>query len=85
MGLKVHKWNDIKNKNMTPEKISELNVQVKRDLLIMDLRALRESAPLLRLVSPEMGVRNSIMTRGTKSVIPSELVGVSRLWRNTRA
>ncbi len=43
---------------------------------IQDVRALRESAPLLRLVSPEMGVRNSIMTRGTKSVIPSELVGV---------
>jgi len=36
------------------------------------------SAPLLRVVSPEMGIRNAIMTRGGKSVYPSELVGA---WR----
>ena len=42
---------------------------------IQDVYALKESAPLLRLISPEMRVRNSIMTRGAKTVIPSELVG----------
>ena len=43
---------------------------------IRDVYALRESAPLLRMVSPEMRSRNLIMTRGAKSVQPSELVGV---------
>jgi len=43
---------------------------------IQDVYALRESAPLLRMISPEMRTRNLIMTRGGKSVQPSELVGV---------
>ncbi len=36
-----------------------------------------ESAPLLRLVSPEMEVDDVILTRGEKSSEPSECVGVS--------
>ncbi len=44
---------------------------------INDVLALRESAPLLRLVSPEMAVRNVTITRGEKSTMPSECVGVS--------
>jgi len=43
---------------------------------IQDVYALRESAPLLRSVSPEMRTRNMVVTRGEKSVVPSELVGV---------
>jgi putative ABC transport system permease protein len=42
-----------------------------------DARALCESAPLLRLVSPEMEVDDVILTRGDKSSDPSECVGVS--------
>jgi putative ABC transport system permease protein len=41
-----------------------------------DARALRESAPLLRLVSPEMEIDDVILTRGDKSSEPSECVGV---------
>lgn len=41
-----------------------------------DVFALRESAPLIRLISPEMEVRNVTLTRGDKMVSPSECVGV---------
>jgi ABC-type antimicrobial peptide transport system permease subunit len=43
---------------------------------IQDVYALKQSAPLLRLVSPEMRTRNLVLTRGEKSVYPSELLGV---------
>src|SRR5262245_49089894 len=42
-----------------------------------DVNALRESAPLLSLVSPEMSVRDVMLTRGEKMSMPSECVGVS--------
>ena len=42
---------------------------------IRDVYALQRSAPLIRLVSPEMGLRNPLMTRRGKNVSPSELVG----------
>ncbi len=41
-----------------------------------DVIALRESAPLLRLVSPEMEVNGVLLERGEKSCVPSECVGV---------
>src|SRR5262245_3877246 len=44
---------------------------------MIDAIALRDSAPLLRLVSPEMGIRGVTLTRGEKSAIPGECVGVS--------
>ena len=44
---------------------------------MVDARALCESAPLLRLVSPEMEVDDVILTHGEKSSDPSECVGVS--------
>src|SRR6266853_606034 len=44
---------------------------------MIDAKALRESAPLLRLVSPEMGIRDVLLTRGEKMSVPSECVGVS--------
>jgi putative ABC transport system permease protein len=40
-----------------------------------DVLALKQSAPLLRLVSPEMGVRNAPVTRGDKTADVEELVG----------
>ena len=43
---------------------------------IRDVRALKASAPLLRLVSPEMSLRRAYLTRGAKTTTPSELVGV---------
>ena len=43
---------------------------------IQDVYALQKSAPLLRMISPEMRMRNMIMTHEGKSVTPSELVGV---------
>ena len=44
---------------------------------LTDAHALSESAPLLRLVSPEMELDDVILTRGDKSSEPSECVGVS--------
>jgi ABC-type antimicrobial peptide transport system permease subunit len=41
-----------------------------------DVKALKESAPLLRLVSPEMSVNGALLERGEKSCVPSECVGV---------
>ena len=43
---------------------------------IQDVYALKASAPLLRLVSPEMSTRSIVMTHEDKTVVPSELVGV---------
>lgn len=45
------------------------------DRTIKDVYALRKSAPLLRVVSPEMGLYRSRVTKGTKRVRPSEVVG----------
>ncbi len=42
-----------------------------------DIDALREVAPLLRLISPEMSVGDVAVTRGDKMMVPSETVGVS--------
>jgi putative ABC transport system permease protein len=42
-----------------------------------DALALRRGAPLLRLVSPEMEVRNVTLSKGDKTSVPSECVGVS--------
>ena len=41
-----------------------------------DVLALRHNAPLIQLVSPEMEVSRAVLTRGDKSVRPSECVGV---------
>ena len=40
-----------------------------------DVQALRESAPLMRVISPEMAVNGVTLTRGEKSAFPSECVG----------
>src|SRR5256885_7536955 len=44
---------------------------------MVDAEALRASAPLLRLVSPEMAVPSVTLTHGENTSIPSECVGVS--------
>jgi putative ABC transport system permease protein len=44
---------------------------------MLDAQALQQSAPLLRLVSPEMAVRGVVLTRADKMISPSECVGVS--------
>jgi putative ABC transport system permease protein len=43
---------------------------------MVDVAALGGSAPLIRLVSPEMRVDDVLVTRGEKAVSPSEAVGV---------
>jgi ABC-type antimicrobial peptide transport system permease subunit len=43
---------------------------------MLDVLALKASAPLIRLVSPEMSIRSVVLTKGEKSVVPAELVGV---------
>jgi ABC-type antimicrobial peptide transport system permease subunit len=43
---------------------------------MVDVLALRNGAPLIRLVSPEMNVGRAVLTRGDKSVRPAECVGV---------
>ena len=42
---------------------------------MQDVMALKAAAPLVRLVSPEMSIRNIVLTHGDKSVVPAELVG----------
>ena len=42
---------------------------------LRDVEALRRSAPLIRMVSPEMALERPIMSRGESRVKPSELVG----------
>src|ERR1051326_1054107 len=44
---------------------------------MIDAEALKASAPLLRLVSPEMAVHNALLTRGEKTSGPFEWVGVT--------
>ncbi|MDB6038346.1 MAG: macB, partial [Verrucomicrobiales bacterium] len=41
-----------------------------------DVIALRQSAPLLRLISPEMAMDSTVLTKGEKTFVPSECVGV---------
>ncbi len=41
-----------------------------------DVVALRQSAPLLRLISPELEIDDVLVTRGEKTAHPSECVGV---------
>lgn len=43
---------------------------------MLDVEALKRTAPLLRVVSPEMRVSGVVATRGEKMVMPSELCGV---------
>jgi ABC-type antimicrobial peptide transport system permease subunit len=43
---------------------------------IRDVYALQENASLLELVSPEMSLRRTAITKGTKRTFPSEFVGV---------
>ncbi len=43
---------------------------------VRDVFALRNSATMLKVVSPEMELDRAILTRGEKSARPSELVGV---------
>lgn len=43
---------------------------------LRDVIALQAGAPLIKLVSPEMALNNCVVTRGEKSVVPSECVGV---------
>jgi putative ABC transport system permease protein len=42
---------------------------------MVDVMALKKSAPLIRLVSPEMAVRNAAVTRGDKVADAEEIVG----------
>ncbi len=43
---------------------------------LRDVEALKRSAPLIRMVSPEMALEKAILSRGDLRVKPSELVGV---------
>jgi putative ABC transport system permease protein len=43
---------------------------------IYDVQALKSSAPLLRVISPEMGIRPAVVTKGGNQTHPSEVVGV---------
>lgn len=44
---------------------------------LRDVQALQKSAPLIRLVSPEMGLERVMISRAGKAYRPSEVVGVS--------
>jgi ABC-type antimicrobial peptide transport system permease subunit len=43
---------------------------------MVDVQALRQSAPLLRVISPEMAIMNVMLTRVENMSVPSECVGV---------
>jgi hypothetical protein len=40
--MNVHKWNDIKRKKLSDEKIAEIREQAVQDVLEMHLKTLRE-------------------------------------------
>ena len=40
--MKLHKWSDIKHRGMTPERIARADRAVEKELVAMDLRALRD-------------------------------------------
>ncbi|MGZ8939363.1 MAG: ABC transporter permease [Limisphaerales bacterium] len=63
----------IDEENVPPEQEHLANEAPGRTM--NDVMALRQGAPLVRLVSPEMSIRG-VLTRAGKSVNPSELVGV---------
>jgi putative ABC transport system permease protein len=42
---------------------------------MQDVIALKNAAPLLRLISPEMGMRSVVLTHGEKMVVPQEVAG----------
>lgn len=44
--MAVHKWKDIRAKNLTPERIARVDERVQRQLLEMDLREIRVLAGL---------------------------------------
>lgn len=44
--MKLHKWKDIREKKLSPERLRRVDEQVEQELLEMDLRALREAVGL---------------------------------------
>jgi DNA-binding transcriptional regulator YiaG len=44
--MKLHKWQDIRAKKLSPEKLRRIDKEVEQELLEMDLRALREAVGL---------------------------------------
>jgi hypothetical protein len=42
MAMKLHKWEDLKRRRFSPEKLAEIERAVERELIEMDLRAVRE-------------------------------------------
>jgi transcriptional regulator with XRE-family HTH domain len=44
--MTAKKWSDIRAQRFTPEQLRQINREVKRELLEMDLRALREAVGL---------------------------------------
>ena len=44
--MKLHKWKDIRAKKFAPERLRQIDEEVEKELLEMDLRALREAVGL---------------------------------------
>jgi putative ABC transport system permease protein len=63
----------IDEENVPPEQEHLANEAPGRTM--HDVMALRNGAPLIRLVSPEMSIRG-VLSRAGKTIVPSELVGV---------
>ena len=51
-----------------------------RGLTFRDVRSIQEGAPLVRLVSPSVGLKSVVITRNGKRVVPSHCGGA---WRST--
>jgi predicted transcriptional regulator len=44
--MKVHKWKDIRARKFSPDRLKQIDQEVEKELLEMDLRALREAVGL---------------------------------------
>lgn len=77
-----HRWEDVKRKRFSAEKIAEIEGQADRDLLELDLRALRKAANLTQAkMAPLIKMTQSELSR----VERREDLRVSTLARYVRA
>jgi transcriptional regulator with XRE-family HTH domain len=59
-----HRWEDVKGKRFTAEKIAEIEARATQDLLEMDLRALRKAANLTQAkMAPLIAMTQSELSR----------------------
>lgn len=66
--MKLHRWSDIKNRGMSPERIARSDERVARDALAIGLRELRKTAGLTQVqLAKRAALSQSQLSRLEKS------------------